>query len=569
VKLHSPTFEKSLRQEVRRAVRASPQLKREFRNANRRRTHYSLGVLARPALCLLLTMAVWRLAGEEQPVQSSLALIALWTFGLLFYQAGSLLTFLYSAPDLPALSVLPLEGPTVFRWEFQKFFRRSCWVSVDVMLGCIVLALLHDFTFVKWLALLPIASLAWLMSLSLAALLAARWPHFPYPMISLVLWILVIAALVLRGFIGPILLELLHRCAPWILLILPTGWPVSLLEMLFDAKHAPNLGLLVPIALVLITLKSSLARLRCHYDFAETTLPEPPDLMPDVEMESPPIEAYATFPRRAGPTEIEEIVRSRQFLTQPRWQKRGWLERLLWRWLNARERNLLEMVFAEGPVLSKPWLKVFRMLLIGALATLVVMKFAPAFTAWVLAGSLFMAACRTLVVLLGAGLPFRPVPCGGVNIPFHAGFPVGFRELTRVLVKYAAVQLPALIAFAGIGGALVASILAQSSWTIGMVIGIKVAFLLFALRFVASIFSVSSVTNDTGRFRIRTIALIVIMLGGAGAFLALAGAGLAIPHAGLAWLSVLFACLVCYGSFRIYAWFYDANRFDLMNVPRK
>jgi hypothetical protein len=36
-----------------------------------------------------------------------------------------------------------------------------------------------------------------------------------------------------------------------------------------------------------------------------------------------------------------------------------------------------------------------------------------------------------------------------------------------------------------------------------------------------------------------------------------------------AWLGVLFAGLVCFGSFRLYAWFYDANRFDLMNLPRQ
>jgi hypothetical protein len=262
-------------------------------------------------------------------------------------------------------------------------------------------------------------------------------------------------------------------------------------------------------------------------------------------------------------------VRSRQFLAAPRWQERGWLERWLWRWLSGRERNLAELVFPDGPVLSKPWIRVFRTLLIGAFATWVATKFSAALTAWVLGGSLLIALCKAVILLLGAGVVFRPVSCGGLNIPFHAGFPVGFKELTRLLVKYSAVQLPALIPFAGVGGVLVALVLAHARWTVGLVIGIKVALLLFALRFVASIFSVSSVTNDTGRFRLRAIVLVVMMLGGAGAFLALAGAGLAIPHAGLAWLSVLFACLVCFASFRIYAWFYDANRFDLMNVPRQ
>lgn len=568
MKLHSPKFEKVLREGVRRALRASPQLKRDSRHANRRR-HHSLGILGRPLLCVLLAMAIWWLGSEQRPVQSALAAIALWTFGLLPFQVNSLLSLLYAAPDLPAFSVLPATGSTVFRWEFQKFLRRSAWVFVDVLLACSVLAWLNQFTFAKWLMVIPVTLLAGLTSLSLAMVLAARWPHFPYPMISLALWLLLIAGLVLRGLVGPILLDLLNRSAPWLLLILPTGWPVSLLELCFDSRHALNLSLIVPIALVLLTLKPSLARLREHYDFTEVTVPEPPDLLPDVEPESPQTGAVGSFPRRIGPTEIEDIVRSRQFLAQPRWQERGWLERLLWRWLNPRERNLVEMVFPEGPVLSKPWFGVFRLLLIGWLATWVSLQFVPALTVWVLGGSLLIAAIKALLLVLRMGAVFRPVPCGGVNIPFHAAFPVGFKELSRLLVKYSAVQLPALVLFAGTGGALVTSILAQAPWTLGFVIGSKTAFLLFALRFIASVFSLSSVTNDTARLRIRSIALVLFMVAAGLGFLVLAGAGLAIPHAGFAWLSVVCAMLVSYGAFRIYAWQYDANRFDLMNVPRQ
>jgi hypothetical protein len=465
--------------------------------------------------------------------------------------------------------VLPVEGRTVFRWELQKFLRGSIWVFVDVLLGCAVLAFLHDFSFAKWLAILPVAAVAWLLALSLTGLLVTRWPQLPYPLISMGLWILVIALLVTRSLVEAPLIALLNQCAPWILLILPTGWPVSLLEPLFDSRHLLNLSLLVPIALVIVTFRFSLARLRSNYDFAETTLPEPPDLMPDAEPESSPGEASTSFPRRAGPTEIEEIVRSRQFLAQPRWHERGLFERLLWRWLNVRERNLIELAFPEGPVLTKPWLGITRTLLIGTIATLIAVRFSPGLKAWLLGGTLFITGCRALALLLGVGVGFRPVPCGGVNIPFHAGFPVGFRELTRLLLKYSVVQLPAMILLAGIGGALVASILAETRWTTGMVMGIKVAFLLFALRYAAAIFSVSAVTNDTSGFRMKTFVLIFGMVGAGGAFLTLAGAGLAIPHAGLAWLSVLLACLVCFAAFRFYVWLYDANRFDLMNVPRQ
>lgn len=51
-------------------------------------------------------------------------------------------------------------------------------------------------------------------------------------------------------------------------------------------------------------------------------------------------------------------------------------------------------------------------------------------------------------------------------------------------------------------------------------------------------------------------------------FLVLGGTSLFLPDPGWAWLQCLLAILDAYALYRFYGWFYNANRFDLMRLPR-
>src|SRR5207249_7127425 len=119
--LHSPGFEKALRRGVRRAVRSSPALKREFRIANRNCRQISARLFGRTAISVALAFVVWQMADRTQYAFSSLAVISLWTFAFIFVHAQALWSRLFRATDLPALSLLPITDGTVFRWELQKF----------------------------------------------------------------------------------------------------------------------------------------------------------------------------------------------------------------------------------------------------------------------------------------------------------------------------------------------------------------------------------------------------------------------------------------------------------------
>ena len=100
MKLHSPIFEKALRRDVRKAVRSSPQLKREFRKATKFRKQYSAALLVRAAISALVGFLAWQVADKTQHNFPALALINLWTFGFIFIHAQGLLVRLYASSDV-------------------------------------------------------------------------------------------------------------------------------------------------------------------------------------------------------------------------------------------------------------------------------------------------------------------------------------------------------------------------------------------------------------------------------------------------------------------------------------
>jgi hypothetical protein len=102
-----------------------------------------------------------------------------------------------------------------------------------------------------------------------------------------------------------------------------------------------------------------------------------------------------------------------------------------------------------------------------------------------------------------------------------------------------------------------------------IVLGFKAGLLIFASRFITTVLAFSARTNDTARFRVRSIALVSAILAFGILFMVLGGAGLFVPNAAISWLLSLAAVFDAYLLFRIYGWFYNANRFDLMTFPRR
>src|ERR1700755_1098766 len=121
MKLHSPQFERALQKGVKRRIKASPELKREFRAANKFKRHYRGFFLVRPLISLGLALVVWNVFNETRHLASGLAVVSIWTVLSILVLAGGLRAKLFASTDLSALISLPMAEGTIFRWQLQKF----------------------------------------------------------------------------------------------------------------------------------------------------------------------------------------------------------------------------------------------------------------------------------------------------------------------------------------------------------------------------------------------------------------------------------------------------------------
>jgi hypothetical protein len=176
--------------------------------------------------------------------------------------------------------------------------------------------------------------------------------------------------------------------------------------------------------------------------------------------------------------------------------------------------------------------------------------------------------CQCLVQMRFNGAAFRVLFSGGIVIPIYAAYPIGFQDLSRMLFKFSVIQLPMFLIYAGVSGALIAHSLGMD-FPNNALLGLKAGLLIFAARFIITALAFSSGTNDSSKFRIRTIGLLFIFVACCGLFLGLGAAGFFVSNAALSWLLSFAAILDAYALFRIYGWFYNANRFDLMAFPRR
>jgi hypothetical protein len=265
---------------------------------------------------------------------------------------------------------------------------------------------------------------------------------------------------------------------------------------------------------------------------------------------------------------VEEIVRTRLFSLAEEWHERGWPEKILWRWLNPRERILAEFVFPAGISILPAWQKIFRNIGITLLVALAAGLSLPEWEVWILIIGLFITFLQVGGSLFAGGAAFRPIGSSGVNLPFYAGYGLGFGELSRLLLKYSAVQLPFLIPFSLLCGGFSAYIF-KSPLSLGFMLGFKAAGLMLALRFIFLTFAFSSGTNDSTRLRFRTIVLLISVLTCGGLFLTFGISAVTVQDAAPAWVLWALALVDAYAFWAIYGWFYNGKWFDLLSLPRR
>lgn len=565
--LHSPAFEKALRNGVKKAVRESRELKKEYRQARKARARALPWWAGRIFLGAFLGISVFSVTAASHHTAMGLEFITLWAFAWIFYHAWGLWRLLFSQQDLIALRMLPVESPVMFDWLFQRFYPKALLSVFDLIAGFTPLCLMLKFSTAQWLGTLLIIAGTWLLLMALALLCCVRVPPSMIRRISggltFLAFILVFGAKIEDGA----MLVLLDHAARDLNIVIPTGWMVSQFQLLLSKPDWAVLFLLVPAAAAILTLKNSLNRLR--YIFQQVAENLMADFQPALRIES---QSDPDSQSHEGLTTIEEQVQTRQFLTVPEWPGRGGIETLLWNWLTPREKALAEFIFPAGYSITKPWLKVLRNFLLGVAAAFAVGMIAPAFRTWSFVIVLFFTGLPALAYNSITGSAFAMLNSSGVNIPVYAMFGIGYREMSRLLVKCSLVQLPMLVPFVTACGVII-SWLCGLPWTAGIVPGLKAGVLIFSTRYIFMLLAFSGGTNDSSRLRMRTVLLFALIMGFGLLFLGLGAVGIFVYHGNardglIGWGLCVLAVLDAWFLFRIYGWFYNMNLFDLMKAPR-
>ncbi len=565
MKFHSPQFERGLKRLVKSTIRRSPGLKHEHRRAKRYRRNLNLTWLWRLALSCLLGFTVWTVQMQTGHLATALAGVGIYLLAGLCFQTQSLWAKLYGSLDLPALTILPVEKANIFHWQLQKFLRGSIFLLVDLLVMLGILAWLNDFSIWKWGAMVLFAGVAWFNVLALAAYSVWRLPRWAFQTLAGGLVVLGLVLFFGRTSIAPLALHLLDGCAPELNLFMPTAWPVAPFELLAQSQHWWLLFLWLPVFLIFGNVKLCLHRILDGFIYREVEVPPAMDLVPG---EDTVTESSGEPPKQRGPTEVEDIVSSGSFLVRPGYPLRRLPEQWLWQWLNGREHSLAEFVHPSGLAIGAAWKKLFIVVAATTLLVLLAGRVGSVTQFATLGLGAFVVFCMALANIVNHGRAFTPMWCGGVTVPLYAGYGIGFKELAGFFFKYALVQLPFLVvAFLVLGGV--------SAWCLGMpislgvVFGIKVAFLMFASRFILVAFAFSSGTNDSSRFHISSVLLMAFVVVFGIAFLGLGAASLFVPMPAASFMLLGASILDAWLLFWIYGWFYRFCRFDLMALPRQ
>ncbi len=292
----------------------------------------------------------------------------------------------------------------------------------------------------------------------------------------------------------------------------PPGWMVSWFMDRPAGEMRAALWLL-PVAAVLAAAFPAWRRLRDTYVVQESA-PRLPQLTPVQAMQFLMVtrrNELAT-PCLLGLSAIEESLRGRAFLGARPGLHCGWIDRLVWRWLTARERVLLDFLVLVLPRWAGMWRLGLAAGAVGLLSCVLLRASQP--EAYWLAGALGGLGLLVMALPMSNGFSRAFAPCpvaGGAPLTFAGCLPIGYAEVFRLDGKVSLVRamagLPLALAFGGTLAALV-----NVAPALGALMALKAVAGVLALRSLMVTFMFSSGTNDTQLTKLRGWAMLLSVL---------------------------------------------------------
>jgi hypothetical protein len=553
VKLSSPILERNLREQVRRELRASPMLWQDYRKHRTRwwKRNRSLRGFFPSIYFVLLLFSVAARSGRPLAL---LAVIALYASATALFRCANFYTRALRGYDRIVLMTLPVLDDDYLRHESRALFQSWAGAFLVFMLLYGTYTVVYGSLWHALPALLVAAALQALSGFCLGTAVLAYWPKWNTARIFFPLYALMIVCL----YLPQDGLQFLWSST----LITPAGWVAHGFAGLVGAVDSAERFWLIPAFVLSAAMPLALRRLRFQLlaqlaptgDAVEEILAPYSDDGHDQIAIAESAETLPSFP---------ENVPFPQLFERADWAQLGWIQRVVAFCLSNRQKIVAEFMLENDlATWSKKWRTATIITVIGTAATLA----APSFPSWIFFLPMVVAAAMVAPLAGGAWAGFKSTLTSGFVIPVYAGFPLGYAEVSRVMLKTNLIRTLTWAPLALVYAAALAHRVGYS-FEYGSSIGLDIVLILMALQPVLVTAHFSG-TNDSKQTNWHTL----LFFGGG---LLLFAIMLAIAITMIVFPTFLVHAAAIVGIFAIslaawagYKLLFERGRIDVLSQPR-
>ena len=403
-------------------------------------------IVGGPLLCLVLPIALLTFFVMQVGPLFALPLSGLVSTAISFGFAEQLLLRLQRSRHVSVASHLPIaESEIAWRVWISQVWLCFLTAYVAILLHGIV-AFQAGVGWPGWLLAIGLGVLQGAVAIAVGTILAANRPRWNFPVLTMTA-LLVAIVLGVAASLGRWVNLPRQPFEAVLSVVTPGGWVAGVLSRAY-LQGVGNAWWGLPAACFIVGLAvPALRRLRSTYGILEFTVRVDQDVK--ATLAHPFSRAGAGSPHSAGRAvevlaELNDVwngtsdrlseaaaevrIREGEFLRSRQPPELGLLERIVYRWLSPRERNIVEFLAAE----ETRWMDGF----VSAVALMFAFVACGLAFPAVAGGMFVVAGAMTLSVVIGQSwMGFRRRKCGGNCVLHYAIYPVGFREIFRALFR--------------------------------------------------------------------------------------------------------------------------------------
>ncbi len=552
MRLSSPAVERSLREQARRELRQSPLLWKDYRQHRtrwwRRNRNLQVAIGSLYALAVIFLVSV-----QARGRLALLDVVAFYASGTALFRCSSYYSRVLRGYDRAVLISLPVLDDDYLRHESRVFFRSWAGAFVIFVVAYGGYISVYGKLWRDAGTVLAAATLQTLTSVCIGMAVVVyrrRWVRAIVPFYGLMIVCL---------YLPENALHFLWSAT----LVMPAGWVAHGFAGVIGSGDSAERFWLIPAFLVSAALPLVWRRLQSQFlsDLVSPDAAFEALLAPDSEetQEQPPaVESGEIW--QAIPTYVPLAAE----LKGSDWTRLGWIERLVAVWLTDRQRVVAEFMLASNlGAWSKKWRMAAMVTLAGTAVTLIV----PSLPSWLFFLPMIAAGLMAAPVFGGSWPGFGGPFASGLVLPVYATVPIGYGEISRVMLKTSLVRALTWAPLAILYAAALSHRLGYS-FEYGSAMALDIVLVLIAVQPVMVAGHFSSGTNDSRQLNWHTVsffcfALFLLVILVVATIMTFVVPTLAVRAISLA---VIFAASLA--GLAAYKLLFERGRIDVLSRPR-